>query len=265
MRARFSSGTGRTSGGGETSGSSTLPPSASAAEPSMPSSAGRRVSPSRARASGKANATVGGCGANFCGWCASCDRDGFALRTFLASVLRAQTGYSLSWKRRVTPAGRLWWVLVMSGHPSDATGSGSSDDWPTPSAEPYGTNQGGAAGRVGPIRPSLDRLVRDWPTPRASENEQRTTKHPPSVADGHGRTLAAEVLAWPTPCATDAKAAGGRNAATGATHPGTSLTDAVVYGGGRHGRGRRSIRGKRLVALNPAWVAQLMGFPDGWL
>ena len=40
--------------------------------------------------------------------------------------------------------------------------------WPTPSATSYGTNQGGAAGRSGKVRPSLETMVREsmmWPTP----------------------------------------------------------------------------------------------------
>lgn len=32
-------------------------------------------------------------------------------------------------------------------------------NWPTPTATEYGSNQGGAAGRTGSIRPSLSRLV----------------------------------------------------------------------------------------------------------
>jgi hypothetical protein len=38
---------------------------------------------------------------------------------------------------------------------------------PTPSATSYGSNQGGAAGRVGPVRHSLESMARHglWPTP----------------------------------------------------------------------------------------------------
>lgn len=44
----------------------------------------------------------------------------------------------------------------------------------------------------------LDLQAKLWPTPRASESEQRTHKHQPSVAnDGHGRTLAAEAETFP--------------------------------------------------------------------
>ena len=42
---------------------------------------------------------------------------------------------------------------------------------PTPSASSYGTNKGGAAGRVGPERMSLDTMARKnlWPTPTARD------------------------------------------------------------------------------------------------
>ena len=69
--------------------------------------------------------------------------------------------------------------------------------WPTLSATPYGTNQGGAAGRVGPVRPSLETMAR-----------------------------------WPTPTALDAASSGSRNTENSKAHPGTSLTDAVRGDGG---------------------------------
>jgi len=40
--------------------------------------------------------------------------------------------------------------------------------WPTPPVA-LRDNQGGAAGRVGPVRPSLDGAVRPWPTPMARD------------------------------------------------------------------------------------------------
>jgi hypothetical protein len=45
---------------------------------------------------------------------------------------------------------------------------------PTPSAKPYGTNKGGAAGRVGKERPSLETMgKRGWiPTPVASDSKK---------------------------------------------------------------------------------------------
>ena len=43
-----------------------------------------------------------------------------------------------------------------------------------------------------------------WSTPRASPNENRTTRHQPSVEAGkHGRNLAGDAMQWPTPVAND--------------------------------------------------------------
>lgn len=41
--------------------------------------------------------------------------------------------------------------------------------WPTITAQSYGSNQGGAAGRVGKKRLSIDALVRMWATPKAQD------------------------------------------------------------------------------------------------
>lgn len=65
-----------------------------------------------------------------------------------------------------------------------------------------------------------------WPTPRASMNENRTTQDAPSHGITHGRTLAG----------------------TASHHDPTTTT------GGSNG-----------MVLNPAFVAALMGLPDGWL
>ena len=47
---------------------------------------------------------------------------------------------------------------------------------PTPAATAYGTNQGGAAGRTGPVRPSLETMARKnmWPTPQAWDYKSGT-------------------------------------------------------------------------------------------
>ena len=58
--------------------------------------------------------------------------------------------------------------LTMSERPISANDSGY---WlPTPSAVSYGSNQGGASGRVGKVRHSLESMARgqQWPTPNAS-------------------------------------------------------------------------------------------------
>jgi len=130
--------------------------------------------------------------------------------------------------------------------------------WPTAAASRSGTNIGGAAGRVGPVRPSLDSIVR-----------------------------------WPTATAGDAKASGSRSLSTSDAHSGTSLTDAVRpgrvtaeaarwasasardwrSGAGNQGTGDtfadRRVGSPQLPeqlggCLSPAWVEALMGLPIGW-
>jgi len=121
---------------------------------------------------------------------------------------------------------------------------------PTASASSYGSNRGGGAGRVGPDRPRLDQLAR-----RAA-----------------------------LPTATDAKASGGRKGSPNA-HPGTSLTDAVCFGGyagsraclpmaaardhksgtgADHGDHAPPLSSAMGGLLNPAWEEPFMGFPVGW-
>lgn len=74
---------------------------------------------------------------------------------------------------------------------------------PTPSASQYGSNQGGAAGRVGPIRPSLETMARRnlWPTPTAhnakeggypAEHERNT----PTLASAAGGKLNPTWVEW---------------------------------------------------------------------
>jgi hypothetical protein len=52
---------------------------------------------------------------------------------------------------------------------------------PTPTATPYGSNQGGAAGRKGPKRASLNSLASLWPSPQARDWKDGLTPKP------HGR------------------------------------------------------------------------------
>lgn len=74
--------------------------------------------------------------------------------------------------------------------------------------------------------PHLPAAVAMWPTPRASMNENRTTKNAPSHGVTHGRTLAG----------------------TASHHGQTTGT------GGTGG-----------MVLNPRFVEALMGLPAGWL
>ena len=101
-------------------------------------------------------ATDPGCGAKCSGSCESADPIGCLLRMSLASELSAQTGFSVTWKTQATPGGRSWYVLKTSEPRIRAREFGSL---PTPTASAYGSNQGGAAGRVGPRRYSLRKMM----------------------------------------------------------------------------------------------------------
>lgn len=104
-----------------------------------------------------------------------------SLKTYLLSGLAGVTMYSQGWRRRTTPAGRLWWVLAMPELPTAASESGL---WPTPTTQDNpqikgkdkrGTTLGGAA--------------RMFPTPRANRW---------GLPDSHGSREA-----WTSPCADD--------------------------------------------------------------
>ena len=121
---------------------------------------------------------------------------------------------------------------------------------PTPTATAGGTNQGGGAGRVGPVRLSLGTMASrgNWPPPSVKGNYHRKGASKQS-SDG----LATATKNWPTPQAADHRDRG-------------HLGQPVVQ--------RRLSIGKQLnlsmVAsdtsgkLSPLWVEWLMGFPPGW-
>ncbi len=125
---------------------------------------------------------------------------------------------------------------------------------PTPTATEYGSNQGGGAGRVGPVRYSLQSM--------------------------------AQKNLIPTPTASDANGAGSRNTESSKAHPGLSLMDwargdggtgrllptpsasddrtCADYSDGSRGHSPQ-LRHLGSGRLNPRFVAWMMGFPPGWL
>ena len=93
------------------------------------------------------------------------DRLGLSLRTHLRCALEAQTGYSMNWKDTATPAGRSWWVLGMSSHPTDGTASGLL---PTPASQ---SQSGGVRweGGAGARRMLKEVGLHPLPTPAARD------------------------------------------------------------------------------------------------
>lgn len=143
--------------------------------------------------------------------------------------------------------------------------------WPTPSATSYGTNQGGAAGRTGKVRPSLDTMVRDvmWSTPTTRDWKDGACADANVPTNGLlGRQTARW---WPTPTVGDSKASGAAGYQTETRHVGTTLTDAAVAPRGPLAQttppAGETISPSTPTAprrLNPRFVEALMGWPSGW-
>ena len=134
--------------------------------------------------------------------------------------------YSETWPRSGMMRSGTAFPLRPSVPRTSEIGSGCL---PTPTAVSYGYNQGGAMGRTGPKRYSLDMMARKnlWPTPLASDGKKDPTKSLARVIQtGHQR---------------------GRR--DGTTREGQQITGAPENRGG---------------VLNPPWVAWLMGWPIDW-
>ena len=122
--------------------------------------------------------------------------------------------------------------------------------FPTPSASSYGSNRGGAAGRVGPVRHSLNSMATsgDWPTPRARDYKDSGSLPPSRINDAGKDTLGqrvARAALWPTPTVK-----GNYNKAGLSQRSGDGLATAVL-------------KAKDCGPLNPSWVELLMGFDLG--
>lgn len=220
------------------------------------------------------------------------------LRTSQRSLVEGLDVYSGTYPRSGMMRSGTVYPLPPSAPLTKGTGSSS---WPTVTV--HGNhNRKGASAESGD---GLATAVRNWPTPRASENENRQTKPTPSQLRGeHGMNLATAVN-WPTPTASDhtgpgRSGQGGLNLRTAAAW--ATPTAARDWRSGKaseatHARNSRPLneqvqrgwptptasmttegdlqqafyrsddpRRPPCVgqALNPAWVEQLQGFPDGW-
>lgn len=131
------------------------------------------------------------------------------------------------------------------------TGETESGLLPTPSASPYGSNQGGAAGRVGPVRHSLHSMAKHgtWPTPTSRDWKDGSAQSCMNVPVNG--LLVRAVHQWPTPTATLGTNGGLVTPAKG--KEGGTLIEAVSLDPLQPSG-----------SLNPKWVEWLMGFPLGW-
>jgi hypothetical protein len=111
-------------------------------------------------------------------------------------------------------------------------------EWPTPTAQTYGSNRGGSAGRTGPVRPSLEAAAREWPTPTATDNGS-----PTRFSDGEKLSGAA---CWPTPTASDS---------SGGACPAEKVPESR--------EGAQPLKEVLGSLLSPAWVSALQAWPLG--
>jgi len=100
-----------------------------------------------------------------------------ALKSSLANRLQAATAslgstlYKLTWKERVTPAGRSIYALRASARPTSDSGSGGSvSGWPTPTSN-NGTGAG-TQGREGGENLQTSAQLATWNTPRATDGSK---------------------------------------------------------------------------------------------
>lgn len=187
---------------------------------------------------------------------------GACLRTLLATSRWVSTTCWLTWKRKVTPAGRSFYRLQASAPRIAAIESGSlriPDEWWTPTASigtsdftltpNMGNREERGAGHGGNL---LNQMAqRMWPTPRAGKT---TDEDEASWMARHARgdvstpPLSLAVKMWPTPTTQDAANNGGPSQYQRNSLP---LNTAVMAPDG--------------MKLSAAWVTRLMGYPDGWL
>jgi hypothetical protein len=182
-------------------------------------------------------------GKNTPGLLAKYDRDSSSWKTVLSSLFEDLEPSSVIFPRwGMTRAG----ALFQQPTPERRTCGKEFGLLPTPSAMEYGSNRGGAAGRMGPVRPSLGTMARQglWPTP---------TKSSGTGAGEHGTggpNLQTAVKLWPTP--RTAGMCGGTGNWNQLKEKCADLDEARKMGAGNGGQ------------LNPTWVEWLMGWPLGW-
>lgn len=167
------------------------------------------------------------------------DPDTRSWRTRQCSLLGGSEEFSGTWPRWGSMRDGECWELPTLVRPISVTVSGLL---PTPVASAYGSNQGGAAGRVGPVRHSLQAMASKnmWPTIKATDGDRGGRGDLIQALRGNHNS---HFKLWPTPTTQDAENNGGPSQARRNTPP------LNVQAGG---------------PLNPTWVEWLMGWPLGW-
>lgn len=130
---------------------------------------------------------------------------------------------------------------------------------------------------LGGLQKHLANVV-NWPTPNLADSRVETSTRTQEQHEaieaaakasnpnlGGLQKRLSDVVNWATPTALDSSSTGNRNKPGSKANPGVSLTDQTERGIS-YETIRKGIPGTTpTTRLNPAWVTQLMGFPDGWL
>jgi hypothetical protein len=199
--------------------------------------------------------------------------------------LQGNSQQSVGFGAKVTHTGReVWPFQPMPGPPPFAAPSvntpsasetpvGDSSPpppmapWPTPTASEYGTNQGGSAGRTGPVRGSLSTIVRQlevshWPTPMHTDGTKACNRY----REGRQNQLGAMVSTalWATPTTRDHKNSGDlTNYIYGGKRdkPRLDQLSTQIFGLAPPGSNAPTAKPG---AMNPAFPCWVMGFPLAW-
>lgn len=115
------------------------------------------ANPSAWRAPARAKTTRATFGPTSCGWFAKWDRALSAWRTSAATFPWGSLKYLGTWPTQGSALNGACFRRKKWARPTAVNGSSYL---PTPAAQTYGTNKGGAAGRVGKERPSLETMAR---------------------------------------------------------------------------------------------------------
>lgn len=200
------------------------------------------------------------------------DRDSLSWRTCEPSLLEESTKFSGRW-----PTSGMMRSGALYGHPTWVPRRDASGFLLWPTATVAGNYN--VKGLSPTSADGLATAARNWSTPRASPNENRTTKATPSqTAWRHGAYLVVEAMRWATPSSRDHKDTPGM--ATTGTNPNGSTRDRVdqlprqayAWAGTTPSPSEAqtepfdSSRPKpRRKGLNPRFGLWLMGFPVAWL
>lgn len=239
-----------------------------------------------------------GFGENGAGLFAQSDPLGSSLKTSVGSCLcRLRAGLSVTWRERGTKSGLFYSEPTTSERRIDGIGSGL---WATPAAMLPNDGEGLETFKARQAKLKAQHMngngcgtplaIQEWPTP--TETDSRRTLAPPDnkcwTRDrGAPKRLSdwaplggrpdleslkqnGKPPVWSSPVTGDAKTVGYRRdrGTKGNERPALLAQARMDYPTPTANRrtGLQS-HGVNVVSgsLNPAWVSQLMGFPDGWL